>query len=127
MKSVELIELIDNFEEAVRLEERGGFKGVQASGRRMRVEFARRQLLSAADAPPNLDHALNELRECLDDSGAPPSQQSFPCAARGSTLPEPADCDWPVCGCDPYASKVIAALQESGKLDEGEAPLGRKK
>ena len=29
---------------------------------------------------------------------------------------EPADCDWPVCGCDPYATKVIEALQESGKL-----------
>jgi hypothetical protein len=28
----------------------------------------------------------------------------------------PQDCDWPVCGCDPYADKVIAALQESGKL-----------
>jgi hypothetical protein len=24
------------------------------------------------------------------------------------------ECDWPVCGCDPYADKVIAALQESG-------------
>jgi len=36
------------------------------------------------------------------------------CAARKQTLPEPAECNWPVCGCDPYADKVIAALEESG-------------
>ena len=29
---------------------------------------------------------------------------------------EPQDCDWPVCGCDPHASAVIEALQESGAL-----------
>lgn len=23
---------------------------------------------------------------------------------------DPADCDWPICGCDPHANKVIAAL-----------------
>lgn len=27
---------------------------------------------------------------------------------------DPADCDWPLCGCDPYADKVIAALDEVG-------------
>jgi len=26
----------------------------------------------------------------------------------------PQDCDWPTCGCDPYATKVIEALQEGG-------------
>ena len=26
----------------------------------------------------------------------------------------PGDCNWPVCGCDPHASKVIDALEESG-------------
>lgn len=41
---------------------------------------------------------------------------SFECAARKQTLPEPADCDWPVCSCDPKASKVIEALQESSVL-----------
>jgi len=29
---------------------------------------------------------------------------------------DPADCDWPVCGCDPYADKVIAALEEAFDL-----------
>lgn len=43
------------------------------------------------------------------------------CAARkqgtaGGNVP--ADCNWPVCGCDPYADKVIAALQEAGAMKE---------
>lgn len=29
---------------------------------------------------------------------------------------EPVDCDWPVCGCDPYASAVIEALHEIGLI-----------
>lgn len=41
---------------------------------------------------------------------------SWTCAARKQSLPEPDDCDWPVCGCDPYAMRVIDALQESGLL-----------
>lgn len=45
-------------------------------------------------------------------------REVWACAARKQSLPEPADCDWPVCGCDPYASKVISALQESGLLKE---------
>lgn len=40
---------------------------------------------------------------------------TFKCKARKTADP-PQDCDWPVCGCDPYADKVIEALQESGKL-----------
>jgi hypothetical protein len=40
----------------------------------------------------------------------------FECEARKSTLPEPQDCDWPFCGCDPYADKVISSLEESGVL-----------
>lgn len=43
--------------------------------------------------------------------------ESFNCKARqqgsagGNT---PADCDWPVCGCDPAADRVIASLEENG-------------
>lgn len=43
------------------------------------------------------------------------------CAARKQGTAggnEPADCNWPMCGCDPYANKVIDALQESGLLPE---------
>jgi hypothetical protein len=43
----------------------------------------------------------------------------FTCAARaaGKTDP-PQDCDWPWCGCDPHADKVIAHLQECNMLRE---------
>lgn len=31
---------------------------------------------------------------------------------------DPPDCNWPICGCDPYASKVISALDEMGALKD---------
>jgi len=42
----------------------------------------------------------------------------FKCKARSANMGanDPQDCDWPVCGCDPYADKVIEALSESGKF-----------
>jgi len=39
----------------------------------------------------------------------------FKCKAQRTADP-PQDCDWPTCGCDPYANKVIEALVELGKL-----------
>jgi len=41
--------------------------------------------------------------------------EPFTCKAQRTADP-PQDCDWPTCGCDPYADKVIESLQESGKL-----------
>ena len=44
---------------------------------------------------------------------------SWECGARKQGTAggnDPADCNWPTCGCDPYATKVIETLQESGKL-----------
>lgn len=39
--------------------------------------------------------------------------QSFTCKVRAAGLTDPPqDCDWPNCGCDPYADKVLAALEE---------------
>lgn len=38
------------------------------------------------------------------------------CAARKNATPNPVDCNWPHCGCDPHADKVIAALEEEGAL-----------
>jgi hypothetical protein len=29
---------------------------------------------------------------------------------------DPADCNWPLCGCDPHAEKVINALAEAGYM-----------
>jgi hypothetical protein len=39
--------------------------------------------------------------------------KTFVCKARTSNM-GPQDCDWPFCGCDPYADKAIEAIQESG-------------
>ena len=42
--------------------------------------------------------------------------EDWKCMARAqNTGPnDPADCNWPDCGCDPHATKVIAALVEQG-------------
>jgi hypothetical protein len=38
---------------------------------------------------------------------------------------DPQDCDWPVCGCDPYADKVIAALDERAQVEPADyIPIG---
>lgn len=34
---------------------------------------------------------------------------------------DPAECDWPYCGCDPHANRVIPELQECGWQSPGEA------
>ena len=51
---------------------------------------------------------------------------AFECKARKSNnhAGEQADCDWPVCGCDPVANKVIDALEESGTLSVLQAREG---
>jgi len=41
----------------------------------------------------------------------------FDCKATHVTDP-PQDCDWPHCGCDPKADKVLQALGEQGILDD---------
>ena len=38
---------------------------------------------------------------------------AFKCKAQRTADP-PQDCDWPFCGCDPYANKVLNAIEESG-------------
>lgn len=43
-------------------------------------------------------------------------ERSFECQARKQSLPEPADCNWPYCGCDEKACNVVEALQEHGWL-----------
>lgn len=46
--------------------------------------------------------------EALEGNAAP----SWKCKAQ-PTADTPQDCDWPWCGCDPHADKVIAAIQEN--------------
>jgi hypothetical protein len=60
--------------------------------------------------------ALEHIEEALRSQGASGElrQDGWQCAARKQALPEPADCNWPFCDCDPYASKVITAIEEAG-------------
>lgn len=53
-------------------------------------------------------------RKALAEIDAALAAEGWTCAARKQALPEPADCNWPVCGCDPHADKVIEALEEMG-------------
>lgn len=47
-----------------------------------------------------------------------PEPKAWKCKAHRSADP-PQDCNWPLCGCDPYADKVIEALSESGAFIDG--------
>jgi len=51
--------------------------------------------------------------ECRGINGYAQSP-SWECMARKQALPEPADCNWPDCGCDPHATNVIESLLEQG-------------
>jgi hypothetical protein len=44
-------------------------------------------------------------------------QTAWQCTARKQGTPggnDPADCDWPGCGCDPAANKILEAIDEAG-------------
>jgi len=49
---------------------------------------------------------------------------SFICLAQRTAV-EPQDCNWPFCGCDPKANKILNAIDEAGyeivkkKIDVG--------
>jgi len=49
---------------------------------------------------------------------APPTDDGVTCIAQlcppGPN--DPQDCDWPFCGCDPVANKVLTAVEESRRL-----------
>jgi hypothetical protein len=47
------------------------------------------------------------------EQSAPSEGARFTCGANRTADP-PEDCGWPTCGCDPYASEVLTALEESG-------------
>lgn len=87
-----------------------------------------RAKLAEATAPQHqafatLDALLEREREagsqriiaCGDGGTACEETPGWECAARRATRGPnpPAECNWPVCGCDPYANKVIEALEES--------------
>lgn len=66
-----------------------------------------------ADNSPNKKR-FERIAEILEALVQDAADASWQCATRKQSSPEPADCNWPMCGCDPYADKVIAAMQESG-------------
>lgn len=56
---------------------------------------------------------------------SPIGGEGVQCRARNS-YPDPLDCDWPHCGCDPHAERVMAALEEEGlTLVPSTSPRGR--
>ncbi|WP_431860059.1 hypothetical protein [Azospirillum sp.] len=59
-------------------------------------------------------HAVEFAGSVLAETG----RSGFTCHARsGSTgANDPQECDWPVCGCDPQAAKVLEALEERGVM-----------
>lgn len=61
--------------------------------------------------------ALRLLPPASSGAGGEPVK----CRGRNS-YPEPQDCDWPFCGCDPHADRVLAALEESGHVVTRAAP-----
>lgn len=41
-------------------------------------------------------------------------RKSWECMGRKQSLPELGECNWPDCGCDPHATRVIESLLEQG-------------
>ncbi|MCA6114292.1 hypothetical protein J6524_05025 [Bradyrhizobium sp. WSM 1738] len=58
---------------------------------------------------------LIDLRTILLTGSKTPA--AFECMGRKQALPEPGECNWPDCGCDPYATKVVESLLEQGWCD----------
>lgn len=68
-------------------------------------------------------HKVVPISGMVLDFTTPPMSEAevppFTCRVRAAGLTDPPqDCDWPACGCDPYADKVIEALEESGALKD---------
>lgn len=55
----------------------------------------------------------SDLRQLIGAISSPVSEK-FECQGRKQTLPEPGECNWPDCGCDSAATKVIESLIEQG-------------
>lgn len=89
-----------------------------------------RELMAAGFPPPTIlkgDEVFGSGEQSADRAASSAAVEPSPlykgsvaawtCKARAQGTAggnDPADCDWPVCGCDPHADKVIAVLEESG-------------
>lgn len=73
-----------------------------------------RQALASITSTAPVGERCPTHAERLTMMAAPVGEEKpFKCAARNS-YPDPLDCDWPHCGCDERASKVVEALIEEG-------------
>lgn len=77
-------------------------------------------LLEAVKAEPAMNQGREHIGLGIQVNDALAAARSLPsawdCIGRKQYLPEPGECCWPVCGCDPQATAVIDALEESGDL-----------
>jgi hypothetical protein len=86
----------------------GDPSAVSAKDRLQELVSARKPttILDAKDAE------ITSLRAQLDEARA---KSNWKCKAPGYFGDQ--DCDWPNCGCDPHAERVISGLREHGFMD----------
>lgn len=81
---------------------------------KLRLEWGQAAVLAQAELKA-LKARLEADIEALANKPSASISGGWKCGARASIDP-PQDCDWPFCGCDPYANKVMETLQECGVL-----------
>ncbi len=109
------------FEEAVRRDERsrkwdeGEHEGCgidsQRALERQTLNDLAKQLLDATHSCTELPSLESHCREVARKLEAL-ADGAWDCMGRKQSLPEPGECNWPDCGCDPHATKVIESLVE---------------
>jgi hypothetical protein len=96
--------------------ERRDGTAAQTSGRRVQAEG----VTAGETAVPVNDDAIPEYLavayEMLDSARSSAPVPASICKARASASDPPQECDWPFCGCDPVADKVLDAIRESGRF-----------
>jgi len=72
--------------------------------------------VSLEAAGKRLGVALGHIADGTRGRALPAREQPtlFECKARAGKTDPPQDCDWPFCGCDPKAERVLEAIRESG-------------
>jgi len=89
-------------------------------------EAERDSIRQGAEGVHKLLAARREPGPGDDKSIVSRERKSFVCKVRGVNMGanSPQDCNWPVCGCDPCADKVIDTLIESGWSGPGDRAMG---
>lgn len=94
--------------------------GVDEIVREIGQAFAALEIAQLGDGPATREHqrVYSALSKHWPAIRAALQSHAFECKARkpGAAGADPIDCDWPRCGCDPYADKVVEALDEEAAL-----------